>query len=308
MRVDNVKLTPSMNSSASPSSGTIAFTSAKHDFNFKLAYTSIMFRCSATIETPKGLYYADWSTTETNSVTSSKKSYHPPVKTLIEVTPAKSVENDDAKKYQFVIANGITNPDSIPVGGTSIPYRIYIHNAPATAVDVGIKLKTANANITIKPTTLQFTKDKNEDFFQVSVGSNYDVSDTDQILQFTLSGTDAKVYKINAEWTVTIKPQDTTTTGGLITTWNLGTATGTTQTFKPTVEQLGTIYWDVRVRVESKAGYCPTADSIETAVGTPVADTNTSSGNNKDSLSAKETDDYANKEVKPKDGETWKQF
>jgi hypothetical protein len=168
----SVVFTPSVNSSTTISTGGLSFTSKWNEFKMWQSNVYIYFRVAAAYDTPKGLYYIDWSHAEDRNSTNKSKAFHQPVKTLVEVTPSSAIT--EATKYQFMVASG-TDADT-PVGSTSIPFKISIANAPAKDVSITLAMKTSNTGITIQPATITFKPDKNEDYFQVTVPSNYDVN------------------------------------------------------------------------------------------------------------------------------------
>jgi hypothetical protein len=65
----------------------LTYSSWRHSFMFFQEQLSINFRVGALLNTPKGLYYIDWTIAETRQDTNSGKTahYYAPVKTLVEV-------------------------------------------------------------------------------------------------------------------------------------------------------------------------------------------------------------------------------
>jgi len=99
MAADKVTLTPSNNTRArvNPDSN-IAFQSMVESFVFFSEANMIHFRVGANIDLSKGIYFIDWSITETQHNTNNTGDhYHAPAKTKVEVVAAV------ANKYTFAV-------------------------------------------------------------------------------------------------------------------------------------------------------------------------------------------------------------
>jgi len=231
-------LTPTTNE-RTPDSAKLVYTSVMHSFEFFQEMLDIHFRVAASIDLAKGLYYIDWEVEETKQDGTNRDHYHVPVKTLIEVVPKT------AKKYKFKLDQ---LAQSIPRGSNSPPIRISIDNAPANEVVVNLSPTAGSAaGISVRPSTVTFTKDVNERYFEVVIEGGFDLtSTTTQSVTFLLSGEDSEVYDIDSPYSFTIADNEAQFTPGQINNWNIDICTRTECIFSPSVSQIGVLYWQLR--------------------------------------------------------------
>jgi hypothetical protein len=79
-----VKLAASLNG-FHLSDGSLSITSVYHDFTIFDTEYRIPFRVGASASSDLGVYYINWTVTETSYEGSNTNAYDPPVKTLVEV-------------------------------------------------------------------------------------------------------------------------------------------------------------------------------------------------------------------------------
>jgi len=121
----------------------LAFQSLTHDFVIKSEVSSINFRVGADISLSKGIYYIEWSISETghSSSNSDENHYHEPAKTKVEVisTSTSYTKNFVTEGFGGQTFKGTTSPD---IG-------ISVSNSPFSDVTVTLSLVSGtNENIT----------------------------------------------------------------------------------------------------------------------------------------------------------------
>ena len=283
-------LTPTTNE-RTPDSAKLVYTSVMHSFEFFQEMLDIHFRVAASIDLAKGLYYIDWEVEETKQDGTNRDHYHVPVKTLIEVVPKT------AKKYKFKLDQ---LAQSIPRGSNSPPIRISIDNAPANEVVVNLSPTAGSAaGISVRPSTVTFTKDVNERYFEVVIEGGFDLtSTTTQSVTFLLSGEDSEVYDIDSPYSFTIADNEAQFTPGQINNWNIDICTRTECIFSPSVSQIGVLYWQLR----------PKGGEILSFSRLKAITTNLIDNSDVDALNQQRENEHSANEYDPQDGETWVDF
>ena len=157
----------------------LEFDSTKK-FKFYTGDTSVPFRVSAAIDQPYGLNYISWSIDETTQ-DASLGIYTAPVKTRVEV-------------YQGKAKVTVGKIPDIAVGFTSLPISVSVDYSPHTELIVAIL--TSEANLTVYPSTLTFTRGLNTLYYQIEVSENFTSSSL--TITYELSGTDVEAYEIQA--------------------------------------------------------------------------------------------------------------
>jgi hypothetical protein len=177
----------------------LAWTSEAFNYTFFQEYTVITFRVGADKTLSKGLYYINWTKTETGqaSSTSPTTHYHHPVRTLVEVVAAVT------NKWAFTCET----LGSSAIKGTSTPdIGLSTTNSPFSDVQITFALSAGtNSSITFDPTSLTFGPNDLKKYFRIAVAADYDISTaSQQIVTFTDSGTDADVYSMPNSMTFSI--------------------------------------------------------------------------------------------------------
>ena len=265
-------------STSTPDSGKLTYTSTSTNWKLSQGKWSIPFRIGAAIDMSKGLFYIDWTITETKEAGRSENQYDPPVSTLVEVQAKTSA------KFMF----SVSSVPTLTTGYSSVPIRLAVPNSPHSDVTVNVAVQGSPANITVGPSpSFKFLPDVNKLHFQIQIASGYDaVAFPQQNLLFALTGTDAYSYKIPASMKINIVPNTTVIAPGNIQNWGLGSTTRTTVSIAPITDQAGTIYY-----ILGAAGMAvPSFSALRTAV-----------------ISQNATE-YTVPEIEPKVGESWVSF
>ncbi|CAG9328371.1 unnamed protein product [Blepharisma stoltei] len=228
MKSKSLKLTAASNSNY-PDSGNLEFTSVHHGYIVYQMTKTITFRVSAKTGTSQGLYYINWSPSESRQPGVSSDLYCAPLSVLVEVcTPSSTITPTVA-----VIPTLYKSHKSIPIAVT-------LARSPAT--DITITPSTTSTGISFNPTSLKFTKDSDVKYFEITVSSTYDSTQASPVIAFSISGTDAGAYGAIASRTVTVSSTDSTATQPTITIQQ-GTITGNSITLTVTSPQNGVLYW-----------------------------------------------------------------
>jgi hypothetical protein len=158
----------------------LEFDSSK-SFKIFTGQSSLPFRVSTAIDQEEGLNFITWNLTE-NTLDGSSDIYTAPVKTRVEVFTGKVKVN-------------IGKITDIRVGSVSLPVSVSVDYSPHTELIVAIQ--TSEANLTVTPTTLLFTRGDNKLFYQIEISENFTSSTSNSItISYELSGTDASAYEI----------------------------------------------------------------------------------------------------------------
>jgi len=148
----------------------LAWTSEVWAYTFYQEYTQIAFRVGADKTLSKGLYWINWSKTETgqSSSTSPTTHYHHPTRTLVEVVAAVT------NKWAFTCET----LGSSAIKGTSTPdIGLATTNSPFSDVQITFALSAGtNAAITFDPTSLTFGPNDLKKYFKIAISSEYDIS------------------------------------------------------------------------------------------------------------------------------------
>jgi hypothetical protein len=287
-----VVLTPYTNSRTSDS-GKLVYTSAMHSFTLWQDRFSCNFRVAAKIDLSKGLYYIDWSLEETRESSLGDDAYNRPVKTLVEVV------GKTAQKFKFAVS-------AIPAvakGTLSAPLKISVANAPATKVNIAISVTGTPVGVSVSPSSVTFSPDVNQAYFQISVDSTANVTSTINSVAFVLTGTDADVYSIDATVSFSIVDSPPNNSGSIV-SWGLGTCTRVSCSVSPTTDQTGTIYWQLSAKGSKILSY----SSLVDLVGSTISASNSTTSPATEQLNQQIADEYSSREVDPNDDETWVEF
>lgn len=159
MAAKSVTLTASSNNKTRVDPGnSLNYISPVHSFKFFSEVNSINFRVGADVGLKKGIYYIDWSKTETKHSSSSADHYHAPAKTKVEVIAAT------ANKWTFSV-DGFTNQNTY-IGHNSPDIALSVANAPFSDVTVTLSVAAgANENIVFEPATLLFNSENTTRYF-----------------------------------------------------------------------------------------------------------------------------------------------
>lgn len=159
-----VTLTPTSNSRSREAPGAkLEFQSAFNNFAFFSEVNEINFRVGADLSLNKGLYYINWSITESGHDTNntSASHYHAPAKTTVEVVAATN------GKYDFVV-EGFTG-GNVYKGTTSPDIAVTVSNAPFSDVSVNLALLATggNENVVFSPASLLFNAGTTTNYFNI---------------------------------------------------------------------------------------------------------------------------------------------
>ncbi|CAG9310326.1 unnamed protein product [Blepharisma stoltei] len=229
LKSKSLKLSPTSNTNY-PDNGALAYSSLHYSYTAFQMTSQIKFRVAATSSAVSGIYYIDWGTpVESLQDGVSTALYSAPLSILVEVCSS-------------LTAISIT-VDSLPTFYqyyTSLPIKVTLANSPATQLIVTPAFSVTG--FTITPTSLTFTPNVNELYFQVVVGSTYVASTTSPTLSFTLSGTDSAAFTAPSKLTATVStsyPSVVSVTPGLTGT----KVSGSEYKIAVTTSIAGVLYW-----------------------------------------------------------------
>ncbi|CAG9316465.1 unnamed protein product [Blepharisma stoltei] len=252
MKSKSLKLKPAANSNY-PDNGNLEYTSIHFGFIVYQMVRQITFRISAKTGTPQGIYYIDWTTEEEKQPGVTANLYSPPLSIMVEVcTPSTT------------LVPTVANIPTLYKGYKSIPIAVSLPLSPAT--DITITLAANSAGVSLTPTSLEFTKDSDVKFFEITVYTNYIATQTAPTITFTISGTDAAAYgPINTK-TLDISSTDSKATQpSLIIAQS--TVTKNSATLSISSPQNGVLYWGF----SCKGSAIPTFPELVSAVADLVS-------------------------------------
>lgn len=157
--------------------------SSKKNFLIYNGEDYVQFRVSASIDSSISLNYISWIVTEA-TLDDGPPIYTEPVKTRVEL-------------YKGQVPVSIGSIPSIPKGSKSQPISVSVTYSPHTELIIG--LISTEANITVYPTTLEFSRGINKLYFQIEVSENFtEPAGYKIVIQYELSGTDSSAYTISS--------------------------------------------------------------------------------------------------------------
>lgn len=216
-----------------PDQGYITVSSAD---NFVLYQTESEFsvRISADENLYAGRYLLEWQTVENTQEGVPDSLYYPPVKTMLEVyrTPENSIPIT------------LTYTQSVAVGARSVPVRVQLAYPPATKLIVNLALALSLRDVSVYPELLFFGPGQDTAYFEITLNSDFDLDDTDQLLlNFWLGGENADLYMIPRWSSVDITSIREGETLPSVIDWGMQGCTRKMCMLEPSFSEPGVFYW-----------------------------------------------------------------